>query len=95
MMGRPHVEHEASLLAAATCRSYSLDLPHKCGSLRLWFASPVTRFPGGLGRPHQMDVDQDGNVYVASWEGVWMNKFVPKPGADPIKLVGRGLVLSE
>ena len=72
-----------------------LDLPHKCGSLRLWFASPVTRFPGGLGRPHQMDVDQDGNVYVASWEGGWMNKFVPKPGADPIKLVGRGLVLSE
>ena len=52
-------------------------------------------FPGGLGRPHQMDVDQDGNVYVASWEGGWMDKFVPKPGADPIKLVGRGLVLTD
>jgi len=52
-------------------------------------------FPGGLGRPHQMDVDQDGNVYVASWEGGWINKFVPRPGADPIKLVGQGLVLTD
>jgi DNA-binding beta-propeller fold protein YncE len=52
-------------------------------------------FPGGLGRPHQMDVDQDGNVYIASWEGGWLGKFIPKPGADPIKLVGRGLVLTD
>ena len=34
-------------------------------------------------------------LHYTSWEGGWMNKFVPKPGADPIKLVGRGLVLSE
>ncbi len=46
-------------------------------------------------RTHQVDVDQDGNLYVASWEGGWLSKFVPKPGADPIKLVGRGLVLTN
>ncbi len=52
-------------------------------------------FPGGLSRPHQMDVDQEGNVYIASWDGGWMNKFVPKPDADPSKLVGRPLVLER
>ena len=51
-------------------------------------------FPGGLSRPHQIDVDQDGNVYVASWDGGWANKFVPKPNADPGRLIGRALVLA-
>ena len=50
---------------------------------------------GGLSRPHQMDVDQEGNVYIASWDGGWMNKFVPKEGGDPNKLVGRPLVLGN
>ncbi len=50
-------------------------------------------FPGGLSRPHQIDVDQEGNAYVASWDGGWLDKFVPKPGADPSRLVGRALVL--
>jgi len=52
-------------------------------------------FEGGLSRPHQLDVDQEGNVYVASWDGGWMNKFVPRPGADPGHLVGRPLVLTN
>ena len=52
-------------------------------------------FAGGLSRPHQLDVDQEGNLYVASWDGGWLNKFVPKPGADPNKLVGRSLVLAN
>jgi hypothetical protein len=52
-------------------------------------------FEGGLSRPHQIDVDQEGNVYVASWDGGWMNKFVPRPGADPSRLVGRALVLAN
>ncbi len=50
-------------------------------------------FPGGLSRPHQLDVDQEGNVYVASWDGGWLDKFVPRPGADPARLIGRALVL--
>ena len=52
-------------------------------------------FAGGLDRPHQMDVDQEGNLYIASWDGGWMDKFVPKPGADPGKLVGRALILDR
>ncbi len=52
-------------------------------------------FAGGLSRPHQIDVDQEGNLYVASWDGGWVNKFVPKPGADPSQLIGRPLVLKK
>jgi hypothetical protein len=60
-----------------------------------WGAFGGTRggFPGGLSRPHQIDVDSEGNVYIASWDGGWANKYVPKPNADPSKLVGRALVL--
>ena len=50
---------------------------------------------GGLYRPHQIDVDQEGNVYVASWSGGWLNKFAPKSDADPRHLMGRGLVLEH
>ena len=62
-----------------------------------WGAFGGTRggFPGGLSRPHQLDVDQEGNVYVASWDGGWADKFVPKPGADPGELIGRQRVLSN
>ena len=40
-------------------------------------------------------MDEDGTLYVASHDGGWVNKFVPKPGADPARLVGQPLVLSE
>ena len=70
----------------------------RTGELQYYFgAYGGTRggFPGGLSRPHQMDVDLEGNVYVASWDGGWANKFVPRPGADPRKLVGRSLILGK
>jgi hypothetical protein len=62
-----------------------------------WGAYGGTRggFAGGLSRPHQLDVDQDGNVYIASWDGGWMNKFVPKRDADPARLIGKPLVLGN
>ena len=68
------------------------------GELQYYFgAFGGTRggFAGGLSRPHQLDVDQEGNLYIASWDGGWMDKFVPKPDADPSKLLGRQLVLSN
>jgi sugar lactone lactonase YvrE len=89
-------ENEAVwVISAALNRilKYNLD-----GELQYyWGAYGGTRggFAGGLSRPHQMDVDQEGNVYIASWDGGWLNKFVPKPGADPSKLVGRGIVLGN
>jgi hypothetical protein len=51
-----------------------------------------TGFPGGFARPHQVDVDQEGNVYVSSWDWPgWGHRFTPKPGADPAKLIGQKL----
>ena len=47
--------------------------------------------PGGMNRPHQLDVDQDGNLYVVNWTSGHVDKFVPKPNADRSKLVGRSL----
>jgi hypothetical protein len=60
-----------------------------------WGAYGGTRggFAGGLSRPHQIDVDQDGNVYIANWDGGFVTKYRPRPGADPGRLVGRKLVL--
>jgi peptidylamidoglycolate lyase len=60
-----------------------------------WGAYGGTRggFAGGLSRPHQIDVDQEGNVYIANWDGGWVTKHVPRPGADINRLVGRKLVL--
>ncbi|MDE2773945.1 MAG: 6-bladed beta-propeller [Gemmatimonadota bacterium] len=49
------------------------------------------RAPGGMARPHQIDVDQDGNVYVVNFDSGHVDKYVPKPDADPNKLVGRSL----
>ena len=48
---------------------------------------------GGLARPHQLDMDADGTIYIASYDGGWVDKFIPKPGADPSKLLGKRLLL--
>jgi sugar lactone lactonase YvrE len=62
-----------------------------------WGAYGGTRggFAGGLSRPHQIDVDSEGNVYIANWDGGWVTKHVPKPGADPRRLVGKTLKLAS
>lgn len=63
------------------------------GELQYWFGTFGADWPGGLSRPHQMDVDENGVLYIANYDGGWVNKFVPKPNADRSKLVGRPLVL--
>jgi hypothetical protein len=34
-----------------------------------------------------MDVDREGNVYVANFDGDVVTKYTPKPNADRSKLV--------
>lgn len=51
-------------------------------------------FEGGLARPHQMAVDQEGSLFIANYDGGWVNKFVPKSGADRSKLVGQIIPLT-
>lgn len=50
---------------------------------------------GGLSLPHQLDMDEEGNIYIASYSGGWVDKFVPKTDADPSKLIGRPLLLMD
>jgi hypothetical protein len=44
---------------------------------------------GGMALPHQMDVDSDGNIYIAEFSGPWLDKLVPKADADPSRLIGQ------
>ena len=46
------------------------------------------QFPGGLFDPHQFNVDQEGNLYVADYLNQKAQRFRPKKGADPAKLIG-------
>ena len=47
------------------------------------------RFPGGMAAPHDFSVDPDGNLYVASPWNFRVDKYVPRTGADPSRLVGQ------
>jgi len=45
--------------------------------------------PGQFNGPHSLTVDQEGNLYTAEVFGGRVQKFRPKKGADPAKLVGQ------
>jgi peptidylamidoglycolate lyase len=45
-------------------------------------------FPGGFWGVHGMSVDSDGNFYVAEVDNGRVQKFRPRVGADPARLVG-------
>ena len=44
-------------------------------------------FPGGLWGVHQFSIDNEGNLYTAEVFNGRVQKFRPKPGADPAKLI--------
>ncbi len=46
-------------------------------------------YPGQFGGPHALTVDQNGNLYIAEVFSGRVQKFRPKRGADPSKLVGQ------
>jgi hypothetical protein len=46
-------------------------------------------YQGGLNGPHSLTVDQEGNLYLAEVFNGRVQKFRPKKGADPAKLVGQ------
>lgn len=59
------------------------------------FGMTAGTWEGGLARPHQLTVGDDGTIYIANFDGGWVNKFVPKPDADPATLIGKPLVLAR
>ena len=50
-------------------------------------------FNGGFSQPHQMNLDSEGNLYVANYFGGYVTKYTPKLDADPRKLVGQPLLI--
>ena len=46
-------------------------------------------FPGGMWGVHGMSVDQQGNFYVAEVGNGGVQKFRPRPGANPALLVAK------
>jgi peptidylamidoglycolate lyase len=50
-------------------------------------------FPGGFWGVHQFSVDSEGNLYTADVHVGRPQKFKPKAGADPSKLIGRAIPL--
>ncbi len=45
-------------------------------------------FPGAFWGVHQFSVDSDGNLYAAETFGGRTQKFKPRPGVDPSRLIG-------
>ena len=46
---------------------------------------------GHFNGPHSITTDQEGNLYIAEVFAGRVQKFAPRPGADPAKLVGQQL----
>ena len=47
--------------------------------------------PGQFNGPHSLTTDQVGNLYIAEVFAGRVQKFRPKPGADPAKVAGQEL----
>jgi hypothetical protein len=62
------------------------------GHVEFSFGQFGTR-PGYTWAMHQISADSDGNLYLSEVFGGRTQKYRPKPGADPTKLVwGRSLM---
>jgi len=46
-------------------------------------------FPGAMDDPHSFSVDSDGNLYVVDYNNNRVQKYRPRPGADPKRLIGQ------
>jgi DNA-binding beta-propeller fold protein YncE len=51
--------------------------------------------PGVSDNAHQIDVDNEGNFYVADANNNRVQKFVPKKNANKAQLIGKELVLKK
>jgi hypothetical protein len=90
-----YIDERENVWVLSTTLNQILEF-NKNGELQYQFgAYCCTRggFVGGLSRPHQMAVDSQGNLYIANYDGGYVTKYVPKPGADPNRIVGQPLLL--
>ena len=100
-----HIDADENLWVLSTTTNQILKFNQQGVLQHRFGAYCCTRggFPGGLAQPHQFAVDQAGSVYLANYAvagtggdfKAGVQKFVPKPDADPSKLIGPGLVLEN
>jgi 6-bladed beta-propeller len=82
-------DHHLWVVDGQTDRFLKYDLE---GNLLYWWGSHGT-FPGSFWGVHQFSIDPDGNLYAAETFGGRTQKFRPRPGADPGKLIGKTVPL--
>jgi DNA-binding beta-propeller fold protein YncE len=56
---------------------------------RLTYWGTAGGFPGGMATPHDFSVDSEGTLYVSNGFNHTVDKYRPRAGADPARLVGR------
>ena len=42
-----------------------------------------------------MNIDDQGNLYVANYDGGFITKYTPKPDANPAHIVGQPLLIGN
>jgi hypothetical protein len=87
IMTEPSGQEFIWIADGGTGRMLKYDLQ---GNFLYAFGLPGNEY-GQFNGPHSITTDQDGNLYVAEVFAGRVQKFVPRPGADPAKLVGQQL----
>jgi len=82
-----YIDAEQQHIWMSDSRGLMLEYDLNGNLLYSWGAWGVR--PGEMWGVHQFGVDKDGNLYTAEVHSGRPQKFVPKPGADPAKLVGQ------
>jgi peptidylamidoglycolate lyase len=92
-----HVDEDDNVWVLSTTLNQISRFSHEGELLYQFGAYCCTRggFEGGFSRPHQMSVDQEGNLYVANYDGGYVTKYVPRSDAIPGRIVGPQFVLPE
>ena len=87
IMTEPSGEEFLWIADGGTGRMLKYDLD---GNFLYAWGTPGNEY-GHFNGPHSITTDQDGNLYIAEVFAGRIQKFVPRPGADPAKLVGQQL----
>lgn len=87
IMTDPSGEEFLWIADGGTGRMLKYDLQ---GNYVYGWGTPGNRYGHFMG-PHSITTDQNGNLYVAEVFAGRVQQFVPRPGAEPAKLVGQQL----